>query len=82
MSNKEKKEKQFLEVRGGSEQGWILGGLGDGSTLKLGAASYLCPQVWDQNRKLKSIDLTALDKHGSVYDDGEGLGHVESEGTG
>ncbi|KAM9374507.1 LOW QUALITY PROTEIN: acylamino-acid-releasing enzyme [Phaethornis superciliosus] len=35
---KEKKEKQFLEV-------------------------------WDQNRKVKSIDLTALDKHGSVYDD-------------
>ncbi|XP_061202925.1 acylamino-acid-releasing enzyme isoform X1 [Neopsephotus bourkii] len=39
-SNKEKKEKQFLEV-------------------------------WDQNRKVKSIDLTTLDKHGSVYDDDE-----------
>ncbi|KAM6413698.1 LOW QUALITY PROTEIN: acylamino-acid-releasing enzyme [Rhynochetos jubatus] len=26
-------------------------------------------EVWDQNRKAKSIDLTALDKHGSVYDD-------------
>ncbi|KFQ90785.1 Acylamino-acid-releasing enzyme, partial [Nipponia nippon] len=26
-------------------------------------------EVWDQNRKVKSIDLTALDKHGSVYDD-------------
>ncbi|NXC23057.1 ACPH enzyme, partial [Corythaeola cristata] len=25
-------------------------------------------EVWDQNRKVKSIDLTALDKHGSVYD--------------
>ncbi|XP_061314211.1 acylamino-acid-releasing enzyme-like [Pezoporus flaviventris] len=40
VSNKEKKEKQFLEV-------------------------------WDQNRKVKSIDLTTLDKHGSVYDDDE-----------
>ncbi|NXS69568.1 ACPH enzyme, partial [Pandion haliaetus] len=26
-------------------------------------------EVWDQNRKVKSINLTALDKHGSVYDD-------------
>ncbi|NXW69641.1 ACPH enzyme, partial [Hirundo rustica] len=26
-------------------------------------------EVWDQNQKVKSIDLTALDKHGSVYDD-------------
>ncbi|NWJ04637.1 APEH enzyme, partial [Crypturellus undulatus] len=26
-------------------------------------------EVWDQNRKVKSIDLTALDRHGSVYDD-------------
>ncbi|XP_025897295.1 acylamino-acid-releasing enzyme-like [Nothoprocta perdicaria] len=26
-------------------------------------------EVWDQNRKVKSIDLTALDKHGGVYDD-------------
>ncbi|NXE30567.1 APEH enzyme, partial [Ardeotis kori] len=26
-------------------------------------------EVWDQNRKVKSIDLTALEKHGSVYDD-------------
>ncbi|NXJ92813.1 ACPH enzyme, partial [Corythaixoides concolor] len=25
-------------------------------------------EIWDQNRKVKSIDLTALDKHGSVYD--------------
>ncbi|OXB78652.1 UNVERIFIED_CONTAM: hypothetical protein H355_002617, partial [Colinus virginianus] len=26
-------------------------------------------EVWNQNCKVKSIDLTALDKHGSVYDD-------------
>ncbi|NWQ81887.1 APEH enzyme, partial [Columbina picui] len=26
-------------------------------------------EVWDQNHKVKSIDLTVLDKHGSVYDD-------------
>ncbi|NXF43036.1 ACPH enzyme, partial [Oceanites oceanicus] len=26
-------------------------------------------EVWDQNRKVKSINLTALDKHGSIYDD-------------
>ncbi|NXP07255.1 ACPH enzyme, partial [Thinocorus orbignyianus] len=26
-------------------------------------------EVWDQNCKVKSIDLTLLDKHGSVYDD-------------
>ncbi|NXT50342.1 ACPH enzyme, partial [Pluvianellus socialis] len=26
-------------------------------------------EVWDQNCKVKSIDLTALDKHGTVYDD-------------
>ncbi|KAM9277087.1 acylamino-acid-releasing enzyme-like [Morus bassanus] len=25
-------------------------------------------EVWDQNRKVKSINLTALDKHGSIYD--------------
>ncbi|XP_062441424.1 acylamino-acid-releasing enzyme [Rhea pennata] len=28
-------------------------------------------EVWDQNRKVKSINLTALEKHGSVYDDGQ-----------
>ncbi|XP_008946618.1 PREDICTED: acylamino-acid-releasing enzyme, partial [Merops nubicus] len=26
-------------------------------------------EVWDQNCKVKSIDLTALDKHGSIYND-------------
>ncbi|KFP10009.1 Acylamino-acid-releasing enzyme, partial [Egretta garzetta] len=26
-------------------------------------------EIWDQNRKVKSINLTVLDKHGSVYDD-------------
>ncbi|NXW34711.1 ACPH enzyme, partial [Phaetusa simplex] len=26
-------------------------------------------EVWDQNCKVKSIDLTALDKHGTIYDD-------------
>ncbi|PKU35797.1 protein bassoon [Limosa lapponica baueri] len=26
-------------------------------------------EVWDQNCKVKSIDLAALDKHGTVYDD-------------
>ncbi|NWQ93971.1 ACPH enzyme, partial [Burhinus bistriatus] len=26
-------------------------------------------EVWDQNCKLKSINLTVLDKHGTVYDD-------------
>ncbi|XP_068109014.1 acylamino-acid-releasing enzyme [Hyperolius riggenbachi] len=26
-------------------------------------------EVWDKNRKVKSINLTALDKHGKVYED-------------
>ncbi|NXE12877.1 APEH enzyme, partial [Lophotis ruficrista] len=37
-------------------------------------------EVWDQNRKVKSIDLMALEKHGSVYDDGEGPGGVQGDG--
>ncbi|NXX81191.1 ACPH enzyme, partial [Urocolius indicus] len=38
-------------------------------------------EVWDQNRKVKSINLTALDKHGSVYDDGEGPGDAGGCGS-
>lgn len=30
-----------------------------------------CPQVWEKNRKLKSVSLSALEKHGPVYEDGE-----------
>ncbi|NXA33421.1 APEH enzyme, partial [Eudromia elegans] len=26
-------------------------------------------EVWDEHRKVRSVDLAALDKHGSVYDD-------------
>lgn len=33
-----------------------------------------CPQVWEKNRKLKSFNLSALEKHGSVYEDGEASG--------
>lgn len=68
-AGKEKeKEKQFLEVS------WGPGGDAAGKGRGARAAPIPClrPQVWDQNRKVKSIDLTALDKHGSIYDDGEG----------
>ena len=33
-----------------------------------------CPQVWEKNRKLKSFNLLALEKHGPVYEDGEAAG--------
>lgn len=38
-----------------------------------GARSLMprCPQVWEKNRKLKSVSLSALEKHGPVYEDGE-----------
>lgn len=32
---------------------------------------FLFLQIWDQNRKVKSINLTVLEKHGNVYEDGE-----------
>lgn len=32
------------------------------------------PQVWEKNRKLKSFNLSALEKHGPVYEDGEAPG--------
>uniref|UniRef100_A0A8C5IR31 Acylamino-acid-releasing enzyme n=1 Tax=Junco hyemalis TaxID=40217 RepID=A0A8C5IR31_JUNHY len=55
----------------GSEGKWIFIHWGSGLEphCVLAPPWHLCPQVWDQNRKVKSIDLTALDKHGSVYDD-------------
>jgi acylaminoacyl-peptidase len=31
-------------------------------------------QVWEKNRKLKSFNLSALEKHGPVYEDGEAPG--------
>lgn len=65
------KEKQFLEVRGGLGTFWDSQ---PGPHCSSWPPRHLCPQVWDQNRKVKSIDLTVLDKHGSVYDDGEGPG--------
>lgn len=49
-------------------------GLQKGRGWQPGLPLPLCSQVWYQNRKVKSIDLTALDKHGSVYDDSEGWG--------
>lgn len=33
-----------------------------------------CPQVWEKNRKLKSFNLSLLEKHGLVYEDGETAG--------
>lgn len=30
-----------------------------------------CPQVWEKNWKLKSFNLSALERHGPVYEDGE-----------
>jgi acylaminoacyl-peptidase len=42
-----------------------------------GGASSLMPrylQVWEKNRKLKSFNLSALEKHGPVYEDGEAPG--------
>lgn len=73
------KEKQFLEVRVGSGG---LGALWDpqpGPHCSSRLPWHLCPQVWDQNRKVKSIDLTVLDKHGSVYDDGEARGDARGD---
>lgn len=31
----------------------------------------VAPQIWSKNIKVRSIDLTALKKHGKVYEDGE-----------
>lgn len=83
VPGKEKeKEKQFLEVRRGlGEKRGIHWCLGLKPCYVLGPPCHLCPQIWDQNRKVKSIDLTALDKHGSVYDDGEGLGDARECGV-
>jgi len=76
------KEKQFLEVRrelgGGPDPRW-----GSGVDPCHGSRTPHHPrlQVWDQNRKVKSINLTALDKHGGVYDDGEGPGGAGGRGV-
>lgn len=80
VPSKEKEEKQFLEVRGGGglDTRW---GLGLDPRCSMGPLRCLCPQVWDQNSKVKSIDLTAVDKHGTVYDDGEGLGNAGEGGV-
>lgn len=32
------------------------------------------PQIWEKNRKIKSFNLSALEKHGPVYEDGEATG--------
>lgn len=76
-------EKQFLEV--GAGQPWpgpLIGPAGDqgvGSGAQPARQALLgrrqsdarCPQVWEKNRKLKSFNLSALEKHGPVYEDGE-----------
>lgn len=41
-----------------------------------------CPQVWEKNRKLKSFNLSALEKHGPVYEDGEALAATGGVGRG
>lgn len=43
-------------------------------TTKAASLMPRCPQVWEKNRKLKSFNLSALEKHGPVYEDGEAPG--------
>lgn len=54
--------------------------LGTGSSL-----TPAHPQIWEKNRKLKSFNLSALDKHGPVYEDGkvpgQCLGQVARKGS-
>lgn len=52
------------------------GGLSPTDEALLGGAGNLtprCPQVWEKNRKLKSFNLSLLEKHGLVYEDGRQL---------
>lgn len=42
-----------------------------GLSLRRRQPDARCAQVWEKNRKLKSFNLTALEKHGPVYEDGE-----------
>lgn len=44
---------------------------GEQRVPKAKAVVCLILQVWEKNRKVKSIDLSALEKHGQVYEDGE-----------
>lgn len=48
----------------------------DEALLGAGAGNLMprCPQVWEKNRKLKSFNLSLLEKHGLVYEDGETAG--------
>ena len=39
--------------------------------LSLLLMSFVTLQIWSKNIKMKSINLTALKKHGKVYEDGE-----------
>lgn len=54
----------------------LLGEAGAGSLMPR------CPQVWEKNRKLKSVSLSALEKHGPVYEDGEAAGWEQAWQTG
>ncbi|XP_006779530.1 PREDICTED: LOW QUALITY PROTEIN: acylamino-acid-releasing enzyme, partial [Myotis davidii] len=38
-------------------------------------------EVWEKNRKLKSFNLSALEKHGPVYEDGEAAGPAKAGGA-
>ena len=69
-------EKQFLEVSLHRTRWWAAGGSVPPMRLCLrtGSLTTRCPQVWEKNRKLKSFNLSALEKHGPVYEDGEAAG--------
>lgn len=69
-------EKQFLEVSLPEIRWWATGGSVSQMGLCWGAGNLMprCPQVWEKNRKLKSFNLSLLEKHGLVYEDGETAG--------
>lgn len=66
-------EKQFLEVSLHETRWWATRGTDPQLRFSWEAGTLMptCPQVWEKNRKLKSFNLSALEKHGPVYEDGE-----------
>lgn len=77
-------EKQFLEVShvgtGGGHWGTQLGT--QPLCWEADSLTPRCPQVWEKNRKLKSFNLSALEKHGPVYEDGKAAGWRAGRVTG
>lgn len=77
-------EKQFLEVSLHGTRQWAIRGSVLQMRLCWGAGNLMprCPQVWEKNRKLKSFNLSVLEKHGLVYEDGRQLTGEQTGWTG